>query len=52
MEGLAEDDSGVLDGVVVIDLDVALCIHDEIKSPVFCEKGQHVVEKGDSGGDR
>lgn len=52
MEGLAQDDPGVLDSVVVIDLDVALRIDDEIESPVFREKGQHVVEKRDPGGDR
>src|SRR5690606_5976846 len=51
-EGLAEDDAGVLDGVVVVDPGVALRLDDEVESTVLREKGQHVVEERHSGVDR
>ena len=48
-EGLAERDAHILDGVMVIDMRVALGLHDEIEKAVAGEKVQHVIEKADAG---
>lgn len=50
-EGLPEGDSDILNRVVVIDFDIALGGEVEIEESVFCEEGEHVIEKSDAGGD-
>src|SRR6516225_4699343 len=51
LERLAERDGGVLDGVVRVDLDVALGPHGEVEAAVLAQLGQHVVEEGHAGAD-
>jgi hypothetical protein len=46
-EGLAEDDSRILDGVVQVDLDIAIGIHLQIDQPMAGEEDEHVVEERD-----
>ena len=46
---LAEHDAGVLDGVVKIDLHVALGAHVEVEERVLGEKREHVVEERNAG---
>ena len=50
-EGLSEGNSGVFDGVMKVDFDIAVCFDGEIGEAVFSEQGEHVVQKRDSGGD-
>ena len=50
-ERLAEGDGHVLDGVVVVDLQVAVTAHREVEQPVFGERLEHVVEEADAGVD-
>ena len=50
-EGLSEGDSGVFDGVMKVDFDIAVCFDGEIGEAVFSEQVEHVVQKRDSGGD-
>ena len=42
---------GVLDGVMVIDRDIAFRAHVEVDHPVPCDLLQHVLEEGDAGGE-
>lgn len=49
-EGLSEGNSGVFDGVMKVDFDIAVCFDGEIGEAVFSEQGEHVVQKRDSGG--
>ena len=51
LERLAEHQTDVFDGVVIIDVRVALRLHGEVKQPVFREQGQHVIEKRHAGVD-
>ena len=51
VERLAERDRDVLDGVVGVDPQVALAGERDVDQRVARERGQHVVEKADSGGD-
>src|SRR2546428_618956 len=44
---LTEHDADVLDRVVLIDLDVALCLDGEVHEPVLGERLQHVAEERD-----
>ena len=46
-KGLAEDDPGILDGVVEVDLNVAVGIHLQIDQPMAGEEDEHVVEERD-----
>ena len=48
---LAEADRGVLDGVVRVDVDVALGTNREVDQRVARERGEHVVVETDTGGD-
>ena len=50
-EALSEDDAGIFDGVMEIDVDIALGGDLEIEEAVTGEEGEHVVEEGDAGGD-
>ena len=50
-EGLAEHDADILGGVVEVDMQVALGPHRQVEQPVAGQRGQHVVEKADAGGD-
>ena len=50
-ERLAQHDRGVLDGVVSLDLDVALGVHRQVEARVAAERGQHVVVERDAGAD-
>ena len=45
LEGRAEDQADVLDGVVVVHLDVALGLYRQVEQPVLGEKREHVVEE-------
>jgi len=49
-QGLAENDSSVLDGVVEIDVNITLGLHIEIEERVLGEKSEHVVEERNSRG--
>src|SRR5258705_12739715 len=48
---LAQHDRGVLDGVVALDLDVALGAHGQVEAGVAAERGQHVVVERHAGVD-
>ena len=48
---LAERERGVLDGVVRVDLEVALGLHGQVEAAVLAELGQHVVEERHAGVD-
>ena len=48
---LAEHDRGVLDGVVALDLDVALGAHGQVEAGVAAQRGQHVVVERHAGVD-
>ena len=50
-EGLSEGDSGVFDGVVKVDFDIAVRFDGQVGEAVFSEQVEHVVQKRDSGGD-
>src|SRR5690606_37497303 len=47
----AEDDAGVLDRVMHVDVQVALALDLDVDPPVPGEAVQHVVEEADPGGD-
>ena len=47
-ERLAQDDGGVLDGVVSFDFDVALGAHAEVEAGMRAQRGQHVVVERDT----
>src|SRR5277367_1599494 len=47
----SERDARVLDGVVLIDVEIAFGCERQIEGPVACNEIEHVVEKADSGGD-
>ena len=47
-EGLPQGDARVLDGVVGIDLHVALRLYGEVEEAVAREELEHVVEEGDA----
>jgi len=51
VEGGAQDQRDVFDGVVVINVGVALGGQGEVDQGVLGEVGEHVVEEGDAGGD-
>jgi hypothetical protein len=51
VERLPEDDGDVLDGVVVVDVEVAVAVDGEIEQAVFGERVEHVVEEADAGVD-
>lgn len=51
VEGFAEDDADILDGVVVIDVEIAGGVDGEIEEGVFGEEFEHVVEEADAGVD-
>ena len=44
-EGLPEGDAGVLDGVVGVDLQIALGLHAQVEAGVPAQLGDHVVEE-------
>ena len=48
---LAQHDRGVLDGVVALDLDVALGAHGQVEAGVAAERGEHVVVERHAGVD-
>ena len=50
VDGLADDDSAVLGGVVEIDVQVALGLQLDVDQAVARQLLQHVVEKTDAGG--
>ena len=52
VERLAERDAGVLDGVVLVDLEVAVDLQVEVHAGVERERVEHVVEEADAGRDR
>ncbi len=49
-ERLAEADAHVLDGVMLIDVEIARGRDREIERGVLGQQGQHVVEEADAGG--
>jgi hypothetical protein len=49
LEGLTQNDRGVFDGVVCINVCVAGCSNLEVKQRVLGEGGEQVVEKRNSG---
>ena len=50
-DGLAERNAGVLDGVVVVDVQVALGLDRHVDQRVARKLLQHMVEEADAGGD-
>ena len=48
---LAERDADVLDGVMRVDMQVALGVNVEVDQPVPCNLVEHVVEEGNTGGE-
>ena len=50
-EGLAQRDRGVLDGVMRLDLDIALGAHGEVEAGVAAQRCEHVVIERDAGVD-
>ena len=50
-ERLTQRDRGVLDGVVSLDLDVALGAHGQVEAGVAAQRGQHVVVERHAGVD-
>jgi hypothetical protein len=51
LEGLAERDADILDGVVLIDIEVALGVKSEVEAAVVGEEFEHVIEKANAGRD-
>jgi hypothetical protein len=51
VDGHAEDDADVFDGVVVVDVEIAVGVEVDVEEGVFGEESEHVVEKGDAGVD-
>ena len=47
-KGLPEGDADIFHTVVVIDLGIPHAFYLKIKASVFCEQGQHMVEKSDT----
>ena len=45
LEGLAKDKTDILDGVVIINVDIPFCLNRKIVKPVLGEQGQHVVKE-------
>ena len=50
VEGVAERNADIFDGVVLIDVEVALAQKIEIEGSVTGEELEHVVEEADAGG--
>jgi hypothetical protein len=48
-EGLAQGDADVLDGVVVVDVRVALAVNVEVDQAVADDLVEHVIEEGHAG---
>ena len=44
-KGLTESDADVLHGVMIINIDIALALEDQIEPAVSGQEGQHVVQK-------
>src|SRR5437879_6392403 len=51
VEGLAEDDTDIFDGVVLIDVEITAGFELEVEASVMSEEFEHVVEETDAGGD-
>ena len=51
-EGGAEDEGDVLDGVVLVDLEVAVGVDREVEQAVMGERAEEVVVEADAGVDR
>ena len=51
VEGFAERDADVFDGVVLIDVEIAVAFEFEIECAVAGEQLQHVIEEANAGGD-
>ena len=49
--GLAESDADVLDGVVLIDVEIAVRVDAQIERAVAREQLEHVIEESDAGRD-
>ena len=50
-KGNAQRNADVLHGVVIVHLSVALAGDDQIEPSVFCEEGQHMIQKAAAGFD-
>ena len=50
-ERLAQRDAAILDGVVVVHLDVTVATQVQVHRRVLCEQCQHVIEERDAGVD-
>ena len=48
---LAEHDADVFDGVVLVDVEIAVGVKLQIEAAVLGEQLQHVIEEADAGGD-
>ena len=51
IERLAEREGAVLDGVVIVDLEVALACQGQVEAGVPGQRAEHVVEEADAGRD-
>ena len=50
-EELTDYNAGVFDGVVLIDVEIAVGFESQVEGSVFREQLEHVVEEADAGGD-
>ena len=51
VEGLAERDADIFDGVVLIDIEIAVALQFEVEAAVASEELEHVIEETDAGRD-
>ena len=50
-KGLTKADADIFHSMMVIDMGIALCLHREVKKTMYCEQGQHMIQKSDAGAD-
>lgn len=51
VKGFSKADAHVFDGVMVIDIEIATRLEVEVKKPIACERGEHMVEERNAGVD-
>ena len=49
IEGLAQSDADIFDGVVLIDVEIAVALQFKIEAAVMREQFQHVIEEANAG---
>ena len=51
IKGFSKTDAHVFDGVMVIDIEITTGVEVEVKKPIACERGEHMVEERNAGVD-